>query len=84
MRWAWAAQADGGNWHRLNGVQFELRWRNKFLTPEATTLDDRARRLEEAAAELRRMQAAAVQLAPEGFSDPIAQGANPPLSGCVT
>jgi hypothetical protein len=45
---------------------FELLWRNKFLTVEATTIDEMARLLEEAAADLRRLQGAGVQLAPDG------------------
>jgi hypothetical protein len=45
---------------------FELMWSNRFLALEATTIDDMARGLEEAAAELRRMQGAVVQLAPDG------------------
>jgi hypothetical protein len=53
---------------------FELLWRNKFLTVEATTLDEMARLLEEAAAELRRMQGAGVELAPDrGVADDYAR-----------
>jgi hypothetical protein len=35
---------------------FELQWRNRLLTVEATTIDEMALLLEEAAADLRRMQ----------------------------
>jgi hypothetical protein len=51
---------------------YELLWRNKFLTLEARTLDDMARLLEEAAAELRQMQAAGVRLSPNGIADDYA------------
>src|SRR5262249_9740790 len=45
---------------------FELPWSNRFLTLEATTIDEMARGLEEAADELRRMQGWGGELAPEG------------------
>jgi hypothetical protein len=45
---------------------FELTWRNKYLTVRAASLDEMARLLEEAAAELRRMQGAGVLLASDG------------------
>jgi hypothetical protein len=47
-------------------------WNNRLLTLEATTLDEMARLLEEAAAELRRMQGAGVQLA-VGVADDYAR-----------
>jgi hypothetical protein len=43
-----------------------LTWRNKYLTGGATTIGEMSRLLEEAAAELRRLQGAGVQLAPDG------------------
>jgi hypothetical protein len=45
---------------------YELIWRNKFLTVDAKSLDDMAGMLEQAAGELRRMQAAGVSLSPDG------------------
>jgi hypothetical protein len=53
---------------------FELEWRNKFLSLDAATIDDMARGLEQAAAELRRMQGAGVQLAPTGVSPTTTPG----------
>ena len=51
---------------------YELLWRNKFLTLEARTIEDMAQGLEQAAAELRRMQAAGVRLSPNGIADDYA------------
>lgn len=49
-------------------------WRNKFLTVDATSIDDMVARLEGAAAELRAMKADGVQLDPDGgIGDDYAQ-----------
>ena len=47
-------------------TQFNLVWRNKFLTAEATTIDDMIAALAEATEELRQMKAAGVVLADDG------------------
>ena len=51
---------------------YEITWRNKWLTANAKTIVEMAQFLEEAAAELRRMDAAGVKLDTSGMDDDYA------------
>jgi len=45
---------------------YEICWRNKFLTTDATSIEEMAQRLEGGAQELRRMAKAGIVLDPDG------------------
>jgi hypothetical protein len=48
---------------------FERTWRNKYLTTDATTIDDMIHGLQEAVEELRTMKAAGVTLVNDGGTE---------------
>jgi hypothetical protein len=54
-------------------MEYELSWRNKFLTADANTLDEMISTLQAATDELRAMRAAGVTLDPCGMEDDYAR-----------
>lgn len=56
----------------VTAKRYELIWRNKWLTAEATSLGEMAAMLEAAAVELREMAATGVELDPKGMGDDYA------------
>jgi hypothetical protein len=67
-----AGAAGSGKEATMLAKRYEMIWRNKWLTAEASSLGEMADMLDAAAGELREMAAAGVELDPQGMGDDYA------------